>query len=149
MTLSCRMALTFAAAAMLTAPALAQPDQAFTRQADDPALEWADCPGFMPEGCGLAVLQGDPGQRNADVFFRLPGGATAIRHWHSSAERMVLVSGQMSIDTDGQDAVTLHTGDYAYMPARLPHSAECVSEEACVLFIAFEDPVDAVEGAPE
>jgi hypothetical protein len=136
MTLSCRMALTLAAAAMLTAPALAQPEQAFTRQADDPALEWADCPGFMPEGCGLAVLQGDPGQRNADIFFRLPGGATAIRHWHSSAERMVLVSGQMRVD--GVDATLADESHQVERPARAVDRAagageRLVPEERAVL----------------
>lgn len=53
---------------------------AFTWDADDPALEWGECPDFLPDGCGLAVLQGDPTQRNADVFFRLPGNSVAERH---------------------------------------------------------------------
>ncbi|MGH8197708.1 MAG: cupin, partial [Steroidobacteraceae bacterium] len=32
----------------------------------------------------------------------------------------------------------------AYGPAKLPHSAYCLKGAACVLFIAFEAPVDAV-----
>ncbi|WP_084222718.1 cupin domain-containing protein [Thioalkalivibrio paradoxus] len=118
--------------------------QAFIWTADDPDLEWGPCPDFMPDGCGLAVLQGDPAAHNADVFFKLPGGSTAPHHWHTSAERMVLTSGEMVVDYDGQDPVTLRPGTYAYGPARLPHITHCVSTEPCVLFIAFEEPVDAL-----
>lgn len=47
----------------------------------------------MPKGFELAVLHGDPAQPNADVFFRIPAKAQIPNHWHSSAERMVLVEG--------------------------------------------------------
>lgn len=122
--------------------------KAFTWEVDDPALVWGPCPEFMPEGCQIAVLQGDPEKHNADVFFRLPGNTTAERHWHTSAERMVLVSGELHVDTDGQPPVVMRPGTYAYMPAKLPHSAACRSDEPCVLFIAFEEPVDAVPLQP-
>jgi len=117
--------------------------QAITRTVDE--VEWGPCPDFMPEGCGIAVLHGDPEERNADVFFRLAPGTTVPEHWHSSAERMVLVSGEMQVDYQGQDPVVLTPGTYAYGPAHLPHSTHCAEgEDDCVLFIAFEEPVDAV-----
>ena len=140
--------LALAALALAGAAAQAQePGQAFARTAD--GLEWGACPAFMPAGCEIAVLQGDPAQPNADIFFRLPGGAAAPRHWHGSAERMVLVSGELEVAYDGQEPVVLTSGTYAYGPARLPHAATCRSAEPCLLFIAFEAPVDALEGAPE
>lgn len=123
--------------------------QAIARTADDPSLEWGGCPAFMPNGCEIAVLHGDPGEPNVDIFYRVPGGAEIARHWHSSPERMVLVSGEMAVTYDGQDPVMLSPGTYAYGPARKPHSATCRSEEACTLFIAFVDPLDAMEGAPQ
>jgi quercetin dioxygenase-like cupin family protein len=119
-------------------------EQAFIQTPDGGDLEWGPCPEFMPEGCALAVLQGNPAEPNADVFFKLPGKTTAPLHWHTSAERMVLVSGEMEVDYEGQDPVVLKTGTYAYGPARLSHEATCNSDEDCVLFIAFEEPVDAV-----
>ncbi|MEA5445910.1 DUF4437 domain-containing protein [Gammaproteobacteria bacterium AB-CW1] len=128
---------------LMAAPAAFAEEKAFIWTLDSDELEWGPCPEWMPEGCGIAVLQGDPTAANADVLFRLPGNSTADHHWHSSAERMVLVAGEMSVDYDGQDPVTLHPGTYAYGPAGLPHTAHCVSEESCLLFIAFEDPVDA------
>jgi quercetin dioxygenase-like cupin family protein len=124
-------------------------DRAHTWRTGDANLEWGPCPDFMPEGCRIAVLQGNPEEPNADVFFRLPGNSTAPHHHHTSAERMVLVEGEMEVDYDGQDPVRLQQGSYAYGPPLLAHTASCVSSEPCVLFIAFEEPVDAIPGAPE
>lgn len=125
---------------------LAPPARALASTFDDPALQWGSCPAFMPEGCAIAVLHGDPSKDNADVFFKVPAGAHIARHWHTSAERMVLVSGELRVTYDGQDESVLKVGTYAYGPARLPHAADCVSEAPCVLAIAFESPVDAFEG---
>lgn len=92
----------------------------------------------------IGVLQGDPAEPNADVFFKLPAGKTVPSHWHTSAERMVLVAGEMEVQYDGQDAVILKPGNYAYGPPELAHWASCKSTVDCVLFIAFEEPVDAM-----
>jgi mannose-6-phosphate isomerase-like protein (cupin superfamily) len=120
------------------------PEQPLARGAQDARLEWGACPPFMPPGCGLAVLHGDPAKPNSDVFLRLPAGSAIAEHWHTSAERMILVSGRLSVRYKGQSEVVLEPGMYAYGPARLPHSASCAAGEPCVLFIAFESAVDAV-----
>jgi quercetin dioxygenase-like cupin family protein len=124
-------------------------EQAVTRSALDAQLQWARCPSFMPEGCGLAVLHGDPAKPNADVFLRLPANTTIPEHWHTSAERMVLVSGELAVSYKGQERVVLRPGMYAYGPAKVPHSASCAPGASCVLFIAFESPVDAVPVVPQ
>lgn len=130
--------------ALLAAPAKVYGDEgAFARTADSTAIEWGPCPEFMPAGCALAVLQGNPAEPNSDVFFKLPAGTTAPLHTHTSAERMVLVSGEMQVRYEGQAPVVLTAGTYAYGPANLAHDATCNSDEDCVLFIAFEGPVDA------
>lgn len=123
-------------------PALAD-HHAFVQEADSPQLDWGPCPEFMPGGCAIAVLQGDPAEANADVLFKLPAGTTAPAHWHTSAERMVLLSGEMEVQYEDQQPATLHPGTYAYGPPERTHRATCNSGKDCVLFIAFEEPVDA------
>jgi quercetin dioxygenase-like cupin family protein len=118
-------------------------DLSFTREADEERLEWGQCPEFMPESCRVAVLQGDPAKPNADVFFKMQGNTTAPEHWHHSAERMVVVSGKMKVNYEGQDPEIITEGTYAYGPPEKPHSATCMSEEPCILFIAFSKPFDA------
>ena len=123
-------------------------EQALTRTAADPQLQWGPCPAFMPTGCTLTVLHGDPAKPNADVFLKLPANSEIADHWHTSAERMILVAGEMRVTYKGQATVTLTPGTYAYGPAKAPHTASCVGNAPCVLFIAFESPVDAVETKP-
>jgi quercetin dioxygenase-like cupin family protein len=136
-----------------TALMLGSPDILAEEPASEPALsltsadaqlKWGPCPAFIPQGCEIAVLHGDPAKANADVFFKVPADFTIPRHWHTSPERMVLVSGEIRVTYEGQEPTTLKPGTYAYGPAKLPHSAYCLKGAACVLFIAFEAPVDAV-----
>ncbi|QIB53040.1 cupin domain-containing protein [Pseudomonas sp. OIL-1] len=122
---------------------IAADEQAFIRDHASADIEWGPCPAFMPDSCGLAVLQGDPRKENTDVLFRLRSDTTAPHHWHTSAERMILLSGKMRVDYDNQEPVVMEQGTYAYGPPELPHVATCQSEEDCVLFISFDNPVDA------
>ena len=112
--------------------------------ANDASLKWMPCPPFLPKGCGIAVLHGDPAKHNADVFFKVPGKSTIPLHWHTSPERMVLVTGQLHVTYEGQKKVILKPGTYAYGPAKKAHNGYCASKVDCVLFIAFESPLDAV-----
>ena len=121
-------------------------EQAFTRSAGDAQLKWGPCPEFLPKGCAIAVLNGDPSKPNADVFFKVPGKAVIPVHWHTSAERMVLVQGELRVTYEGQKEAVMKAGTYAYGPAKKPHKAVCASKTPCVLFIAFESPLDAVPG---
>jgi quercetin dioxygenase-like cupin family protein len=139
------------AVALIAAWAWAQPaaqEQALTRSAQDPQLQWGPCPAFMPAGCGLAVLHGDPAKPNADVFLRVPADTTIPEHTHTSAERMILVAGELVVRYQKQAEVALRPGMYAYGPAKLPHTASCRGNAPCVLFIAFESAVDAVPVSP-
>jgi len=112
-----------------------------------PQLEWGPCPPLFPAGCEIAVLHGDPAKPNADVFFKVPAGYSIPRHWHTSPERMVLVTGELRVQYDRHSPVVLEAGTYSYGPPRVPHEAACGDAGPCVLFIAFEAPVDA--HAPE
>ena len=125
------------------APVSAQ-EPPLTRTAKDSQLKWGPCPPVLPKGCQIAVLHGDPAKDNADIFLKVPANSILPRHWHTSAERMVLVSGELHVTYDGHKTAVLKTGTYAYGPAKLPHKAECKKAGPCVLFIAFELPVDAV-----
>ncbi len=111
---------------------------------DDAGLKWGPCPAFLPQGCQIAVLNGDPGKPNADLFFKVPAKSKLPLHWHTSAERLLLVSGELHVTYQGQATTIMKPGTYAYGPAKLSHSGVCISAVPCVLFIAFEAPVDAV-----
>ena len=143
-----KLHVTLVAGALLLAAAnvgQAQPAAAvpLALRASDPALQWGACPPIFPRGCRIAVLHGDPAKPNADVFLRVDGGQKLPAHIHSSAERMILVSGQLTVKYKGAQAANLTPGMYAYGPPGLAHEASCLGAEPCTLFIAFEGAVDA------
>lgn len=111
--------------------------------ADDTQLKWGPCPDFIPAGCEIAVLHGDPAVPNVDILFKVPGDFTIPLHRHTSAERMVLLSGELQVTYEGQQTATIAAGSYAYGPAERPHAAYCARGDDCILFIAFEAPLDA------
>lgn len=133
-------ALMLAAAAAAAAPRGEAP---LAVKVSDPTLKWGPCPSIFPAGCEIAVLHGDPAKPNADVFLRVPAGQRLPTHTHTSAERMILVTGELRVKYQGAAATTLTPGMYAFGPAGLPHEADCQAGAACTLFIAFEAPVDA------
>lgn len=112
---------------------------------DQPDLNSFNCPPFIPEGCMITVLQGDPAKGNFDILFKIPANFEVPKHWHTSPERMVLLSGSLEVTYDGEATQVLEVGDYAYGPARKPHTARCGDNGPCTLFIAFEAPLDAHE----
>jgi len=119
------------------------PEPALNTPATDPKLAWGPCPEILPAGCQRAVLHGDPARPNADLFLKLPGKSSFSKHKHTSAERMILLSGELHVTYDGQAPAGAKAGSYLYGPAERPHSGTCASAEPCLLFIAFEGPVDA------
>ncbi len=132
---------------LISFSALAQENEVMEKsimwEHNDPGLEWGGCPGFMPEGCKIAVLHGDPAERNVDIFFKVPANSKIPNHYHTSVERMVLVAGELEVTYEGEKPKTLKVGSYAFGPSRKPHSAKC-GDSPCILFIAFEEPLDAI-----
>ena len=143
-TMRCTLLLLLGVAGSFAQAQAPEQEPALARSADDAELIWAPCPPFLPEGCGIAVLHGDPARENLDVFLRVPARSSIPLHWHTSAERMVLVAGELHVSYDGQATAILRPGTYAYGPAKRPHEGSCASDIPCVLFIAFESPLDAV-----
>lgn len=144
--------LAFAAVATTTTVAQEPAgEQAISRRHDDPQLKWSPCPPIFPKGCEVTVLRGDPASGRSDVFLRTPANYRLPRHWHTSPEHMILVAGELDVTYEGQKPSVLRPGSYAYGPAKAKHEARCANAGPCVLFIAFESPIDAVlvEGAPK
>ena len=50
----------------------------------DKTLQWGPCPEFIPAGCQIAVLQGNPAENNLDVFFKVPSDFELPLHIHTS-----------------------------------------------------------------
>jgi len=107
-----------------------------------PDVVWSPAPPAFP-GCSVTILNGDISKPRLDFFFRVESKTEAVRHTHNSAERMILVQGNLEVQYDGEDAVVLKPGMYAYGPAKKPHRAKCLSADPCILFVAMNEPFSA------
>ncbi len=118
-------------------------ENSFATTIDNKGLNWMQAPDFFP-GCSFTVLHGDLSKPNLDFFFKIEANTAVVDHTHNSPERMVLISGDLEVKYEGEKAVVLKAGTYAYGPAGKPHKAKCLDNGPCVLFVAMVDPFDAV-----
>lgn len=118
-------------------------EMSIAKTINDDDIIWNPAPDFFP-GCSFTILHGDITKPNLDFFFKFEPNTDIIYHTHNSAERMVLISGEMEVQYEGEKPQILKAGTYAYGPANKPHRAKCLNNGQCVLFIAMIDPFDAV-----
>ncbi len=124
---------------------VAEAEMSVLRTVSDAGLEWGPCPPFMPDGCAIAVLHGDPSKVNVDVLFKVEANSSIPNHWHNSPERMILLAGELAVTYEGEKTQIMKVGSYAYGPSKKPHTAKCGDDGPCIIFIAFEDPLDAFD----
>ena len=122
---------------------LSDPETSFTTTIDNKDLKWLPAPDFFP-GCSFTILHGDITKSNLDFFFKIEANTEVVNHTHNSPERMILMSGDLEVQYEGEKPVVLKSGSYAYGPAGKPHKAKCLDNGPCVLFVAMIDPFDAV-----
>jgi hypothetical protein len=85
-------------------------EKAVTYSYTGSAVDWGGCPEFRPKGCEIGVLHGDSDKKNTDIFFKVPGDFEIPLHWHTSVERMVLLSGELTVSYDNQKSETMRPG---------------------------------------
>jgi quercetin dioxygenase-like cupin family protein len=56
---------------------------------------------------------------------------------------MILMSGDLEVQYEGEEATVVKAGSYMYGPAGKPHRAKCLDNGPCVLFIALVEVFDA------
>jgi quercetin dioxygenase-like cupin family protein len=85
-------------------------------------VQWMACPDNLPEGCEIAVLEGNP--KNPDLFtvrFRVSGHFVMPPHTHPKDERATILQGRayVAFGADGtrESAEVFEPGDY-YVNAR-------------------------------
>lgn len=127
------LALTLAALALGTAPALAQstdqPAPAAPKAAAQAAdnLTWGKAPPGLPEGAEVAVLSGDPMKPGPyAVRVRMPDGYRVAPHTHPTDETLEVISGIVMVahgpNMRATGPATLEAGAKLDLAAGTPHS---------------------------
>jgi len=102
---------------------------------ENPAeVRFAPASDGFPPGSSIAVVEGDPLRSPAEFILqvRLRAGARLARHRHATHERIVILSGRLTVSAGGV-AKEMRPGGVVLMPAGLDHSL--ATRGGCVLQI--------------
>lgn len=106
-------------------------------------IQWNPCPPNLPEGCEIAVLEGDP--KSSGLFtvrFKVKKGFMMPSHTHPENERVTVISGRVSVGFGAkakqQEARHFEAGDYYVNASNAVHKVWADSD--CILQITGIGP---------
>jgi quercetin dioxygenase-like cupin family protein len=95
-----------------------------------------------PKCFTIAVEKGDPAAGASVILAKFAPGCVAPFHWHTPTETVMVVSGSLEVQMQGDKAMTAHRGDFLSMPPRHVHRATCQSSAACLVFLSSDAAFD-------
>jgi quercetin dioxygenase-like cupin family protein len=109
-------------------------------------VAWKPCPPNLPDGCEIAVLEGNPQSPNFfTVRFRLSEQFVMPPHTHPKDERVTVLQGKVSVAIEGdgsrKDARQFGPGDYYVNMRGVVHAVW--GDELTVLQITGVGPWEA------
>ncbi len=156
-----RNVLAFAVSFVLAAAVLAQGSEAKAKVAPNSG---AGKPAFMPAGdvkwtdldptgfpgIKIADVWGDHTKGAYGAFLKFPAGFVSPLHTHTSAIKIVVVSGTYIQTPEGKAEERLGPGSYAFQPnGNYKHISACDKASECELFIQSSGKFDLKPvGAP-
>ena len=108
-------------------------------------MQWQEGPPSLPAGAQMVVLDGDPRQKGSfTIRLKMPPGYKIPPHTHPTAERVTVISGSARLGVgekfDESAGRELNVGDFAVVPAGVPHYAWSAGE--AVVQIHSEGPFE-------
>jgi hypothetical protein len=141
-------AASFALAAAVLAQGAADSEPVFKRSGD---LVWVDLNPQAFPGIKIVDVWGDHAKSGYGAFLKFPPGFLSPLHTHTSAIKIVVISGTYTQTPEGKPTVRLGPGSYAFQPGgNYKHVSGCDKASECVLFIESPGPFDLLPvGAPK
>ena len=129
---SASAALLVSMALCLPAAALADDETAAAAVVNVDQMKFEPTPG-LPSCAVNAVLSGDPTKGPSIILGKVETGCIVPWHWHTSNERLMLVTGIAELAMQGGRQNRLQGGGFAMMPTRHIHQFRCV--ESCLMYV--------------
>lgn len=101
---------------------------------------WQPCAGLP--GCTTLALRGDPKTGPSEAMFRLKAGTPFAKHWHTSPEHVVELSGTVTYHLGDGHTYRVGAGDYLYYPGHMVHWGQCDTGADCVYHVYDDRPYD-------
>ena len=97
-------------------------------------------PPGVPACASSAAVKGDPSQGASVLAIKAGTGCVIPWHWHTPNEQVMMVSGRAKVEMKDGAPVTVHAGDFLFMPSKHAHQFTCLS--ACSMFDVSEGAFD-------
>jgi quercetin dioxygenase-like cupin family protein len=95
-------------------------------------LKWADMSAL--KGAQVATLWGDPKSGAYGALKKLAAGTELALHTHSQDQKVVVVSGTITLAIEGGETKDMTAGAYSEIPGGTRHSSRCKAGADCVYF---------------
>ncbi len=103
-------------------------------------IKWAENPAM--KGAKIAVLWGDPKAGAYGAFKTIPAGSTLASHTHTNDQKVIAISGGITLTMEGGSPKELGPASYAFIPGGAKHTAACKAGADCVYFEEQTGPSD-------
>jgi anti-sigma factor ChrR (cupin superfamily) len=99
-------------------------------------LKWADLSPTGAPGVKIADVWGDHTKSGYGAFLKFPAGFLAPLHTHTSAIKIVVISGTYIQTPEGKAEMRMGPGSYVFQPGgSYKHISACDKASECLLFI--------------
>ncbi len=106
-------------------------------------LKWGDLDPKGAPGVKIADVWGDHTKSGYGSFLKFPAGFLAPLHTHTSAIKIVVVSGTYIQTPEGRAEMRMGPGSYVFQPGgSYKHISACDKASECLLFIESVGPFD-------
>lgn len=100
-----------------------------------------------PEGAQVSFVWGNPKEGPSAFFLKIPAGMNAGTHKHTHNYHGVVLTGNGSAHWDGDNEKGKHVyknHTYWRQTGGEWHGDSCDSKQDCIIFLAFDGPVDFI-----
>jgi len=94
----------------------------------------------LPSCMTLSVQRGDPSKGPSVILLKFKAGCSVPWHWHTAAEQLMVVNGTGKAEMKDGKPITVHPGDYVYLPSKHVHQFTAVT--AVTMFDLPDGPFD-------
>lgn len=129
--------------ALASAASAAEPKPAVIESpvfVDSTQFQWQKCEGLP--GCTFLPLRGDAKREASAAIFRLEAGVRFPKHWHTSAEHILVMQGELDMNLENGARYRVGPRAFLYNPGGMIHWGQCAAGEACVYYVYDDQPYD-------
>jgi len=91
-----------------------------------------------PACISTAVEAGNPATGPSAVLVKMEKGCTDSWHFHMAAEELIVIKGELKIETFSMPPAILGPGGYAQIPSNEKHQFTCSAKSECLTFVRID-----------